>query len=175
MSARHNHTKRISVCAMMAALGVVILYMGSLISVADISMAVIASLLCILATIEYGRGAAFSLFFVTAVLSVVLLPQKSPSVMYALFFGYYPILKEMFERKKKFISWVLKELVFHAALIAIFFAFKYLLAENVQAHMIVYITGLILCEVIFVLYDIALTRLVSFYFFKLRDRFKFIR
>ena len=134
MPARRDHTKRITVCAMMAALGVVILYFGALVSVADISMAVIASLLCILATIEYGKPAAFSLFFATAILSVVLLPQKSPAIMYALFVGYYPILKETIEKRKRFVAWILKEIVFHIALVGIFFAFKYLFAENVTTN-----------------------------------------
>ena len=88
-----QRTKRIAVCAMLSALGVVVLGIGSVLSVMDISMAVIASLFCIFAVIEYGGAAPWLVFLVTGVLSL-LLPQKAPAAMYLLFFGYYPILKD---------------------------------------------------------------------------------
>ncbi|MBQ3000089.1 MAG: hypothetical protein IJD64_06490, partial [Clostridia bacterium] len=72
-----QRTKRLAVCAMLSALGVVMLGIGSIISVMDISMAVIASLFCIFAVIEYGGAAPWLVFFVTGVLSL-LLPQKAP-------------------------------------------------------------------------------------------------
>ena len=54
--------KKLAVCAMLSALGVVLLSLGALISVMDISMAVIASLLCIVAVIEYGGSAPWMVY-----------------------------------------------------------------------------------------------------------------
>ena len=42
---RKTNTKQLTVCAMLVALGVVLLWIGSVLEVAEISMAVIASLL----------------------------------------------------------------------------------------------------------------------------------
>ena len=158
---------------MLSALGVVLLYVGAFIEVVDISMAVIASLLCVVAVIEYGKGAPWTVFAVTAILSLLLLPNKSPALMYTLFFGYYPILKERFERLKKGISWLCKELVFNVALVLIFAASKYLLAESADFQIGLDIIGAVLSEDLFILYDIALTRLISFYIYKLRNRLGF--
>ena len=80
----------ITVCAMLSALGVVVLYLGSFIEVLDASMSVIASLMTVIVVIEFGRSASWSIYAVTAVLSLLLLPNKSPAVMYAAFFGFYP-------------------------------------------------------------------------------------
>ncbi len=158
---------------MLAALSVILLYLGSLVEVVDLSMAVIASLACVLAVIEYGKSAPWLVFGVTAVLSLVLLPNKSPALMYTMFFGYYPILKEKFEKKPLVACWVLKEIVFNVALVLIFIAMKMLLFLPDNIPFMLYLIAVVLCELIFVIYDIALSRLISLYVYRLRKRFKF--
>ncbi len=173
---RRAATRRLAICAMLAALGVVLLYVGSLIEIVDISMAVIASMLCVVAVIEYGGAMPFMIYGVTAVLSFLLLPNKTPAAFYALFFGFYPILKEKFERRGKVLSWVLKEIAFNISLAIIAtLAVLVMLGENNALLKNPYIIGVavLLCEAVFVLYDIALTRLISFYVITLRHRFKF--
>ena len=161
---------------MLSALGVVLLYMGSIIEVLDISMAVLASLACIIAVIEYGKSAPWAIYAVTSVLSLILLPNKTPAVFYAIFFGFYPILKEKFEKRSKAVCWVLKEIVFNICLLLMAAAAYFLttMGENTLLQMPTFIAiVIILAELVFVLYDIAMTRLISFYIISLRHRFKF--
>ena len=157
---------------MLSALGVILLYVGSVIQVADLSMAVLASLLCVFAVIEYGKTAPWLVFGVTSVLSLVLLPQKTPAVVYTLFFGFYPILKERFEKFDRVRCIVFKELVFNAALIVILLAMKFLFLEFADIPFMLYLIAIVLCEVVFLVYDFALTRLISLYVYKLRKRFR---
>ncbi len=167
--------KKLAVCAMLAALGVVLLTFGALIEVIDISMAVIASLLSIVAVIEYGGSAPWMVYGVTAILSVLLIPNKTPAVFYAFFFGFYPILKEKFEKKNMVMSWLLKEITFNISLALMGAAAIYLMLGTTNNDLItpVYIgIAVVLAEVVFVLYDIALTRLISFYIIHMRTRFK---
>ncbi len=173
--ADRNDTKRLTVCAMLSALGVVLLLLGSFIEVMDIAMAALASLLCIFAVIEYGGAAPWLVFSVTGVLSLVLLPNKTPAAMYVVFLGYYPIIKEKLEKLKKPISWLLKEVIFNVALVALFLIVKFLLMPNISEPLWMYVALVVLSEVAFVLYDIALTRLITFYIIKLRHRFKFMK
>ena len=170
-----SSTKRLTVCAMFAALSVVMLYLGSLVELFDISMAVIASLLCVVAVIEYGKGAPWMIYGATAILSLILIPNKTPAVLYAMFFGFYPILKEKFEKLPRVISWVLKEITFNVALAIAGVATVMLMLGTNNALINPLIVGIavILAEVVFVLYDIAMTRLISFYLINLRRRFKF--
>lgn len=169
---KRGGTKQLTVCAMLAALGVVLLYIGSLIEIVDISMAVIASLACVVVVIEYGGGAPWLVFFVTALLSLLLVPQKTPAVMYALFFGYYPILKEKFEKMRLVTGWIFKEAVFNIALAAIILCMRFVLLAYTDVPIIMYVVAVVLCEAIFVLYDVALSRLISFYVYRLRKRLK---
>ena len=157
---------------MLSALGVILLYVGSVIQVADLSMAVLASLLCVFAVIEYGKTAPWLVFGVTSVLSLVLLPQKTPAVVYTLFFGFYPILKERFEKFDRVRCIVFKELVFNAALIVILLAMKFLFLEFADIPFMLYLIAIVLCEAVFLVYDFALTRLISLYVYKLRKRFR---
>lgn len=170
-----NNTKKLTVCAMLCALGVVLLLLGSFVEVMDIAMAALASLLCIFAVIEYGGAAPWLVFSVTGILSLVLLPNKTPAAMYVVFLGYYPIIKEKLEKLKKPIAWLLKELIFNVALVALFFIVKFLLMPNVSDPLWLYAALIALAELTFLLYDIALTRLITFYIIKLRHRFKFIK
>jgi hypothetical protein len=162
-----------AVSSVLSALGVVMLYLGSMVEVLDISMAVIASLICVFAVIEYGKGYPWLIFSVTAILSLLLLPNKTPAVMYAAFFGFYPIIKEKLERLPRVISWLLKEIIFNVAfaIMAILVMFVFTIGE-VEIDF-PYVLGIVLLgELTFVLYDIAMTRLISLYIFKLRKRFK---
>ena len=176
-----RRTKRVAVSGMMVALGVIILYMGSLIEVLDISMAAIASLLCIIAVIEYGRGYAWMVFGATALLAMLVLPEKFTPSLYAMLIGYYPILKELIERIGKksvfnqmgfeVLRWTIKIIFFNCALVAFALVAVYLLnlpeSENWMK-----ITMLLLANATFVIYDIALTRLISTYLFRIRGRLR---
>ena len=161
---------------MLSALGVILLYIGSIIDVLDISMAVLASLACIIAVIEYGKSAPWAIYGVTTVLSLILLPNKTPAVFYAVFFGFYPILKEKLEKLNKITAWVLKEVVFNVCLVLMALAayFFITVGDNALLSSPIIIAGMaLLAELVFVLYDVALTRLISFYIVSLRHRFKF--
>ncbi len=171
---RKESTKRLTVCAMLSALGVVLLFLGSIINVIDISMAVIASLLCVFAVIEYGKSAPWLIYAVTAILSLLLLPAKTPAVMYLLFFGYYPIVKEKLEQQSRPVAWLLKELIFHLALAILMVLGHFLLFPTAELSGILfyYAAFVVLAEIAFPLYDVALTRLISLYLYRIRPRFR---
>lgn len=170
---RKEQTRKLTTCAMLAALGVVFLFLGTLMGgMLDISMAVVASLLCVFAVIEYGGSAPWLVFAVTGILSLILLPQKTPAVLYVLFFGYYPILKEKLEKRSRSVAWILKEVIFHVALaLMLFLAGKTLFTSN-ASPLLLYAAFILLAEIVFPIYDIALTRLISLYLYRLRRRFR---
>lgn len=177
---RSNRTKRVAVSGMMVALGVIILYVGSLIEVLDISMAAIASLICIIALVEYGRLYAWMVFAATALAAMLLLPEKFTPSLYVLLIGYYPMIKELIERVGKksakkvlfaAVRWGIKLLFFNAALLAVALVAIYILILP-ESEEWMQMTMILLANAAFVLYDVALTRMISAYFFRLRRRFR---
>ncbi|MBO5270296.1 MAG: hypothetical protein J6B77_05895 [Clostridia bacterium] len=167
--------RRITTCAILAALGVVLLYLGALVEVLDLSVGVLASLVCVFATVEMGGAWPWMVYAVVSILSLVLLPQKNPAVIFLLFGGYYPILKAYYERLRALPAWVLKLLHFNVALTAAFFLLKELFLAPDVAWMngaiwavIVYVAG----NATFLLYDFALTRLISAYLRVFREKLR---
>ena len=182
-----HRTKNLTASAILAAMGVSLLFIGMMIETLDLSMAALASFLCIFAVIELGGKYSWLIYAVTGVLSVILMPFNMAGWFYLLFFGYYPILKERFERLNKTLAWAVKLIVVNLALTAcitlasfLFYsgnmlkALKVMLgAENWGVYAII---GMwVLVNIVFIIYDIALTRLITFYFIKIRHRFKFLK
>lgn len=168
--------KQLTICSMLVALGVIFLGIGALLEVLDISMAVIASICVIIAVIEYGKGAPWMVYAAISLLSLLLIPNRLPAIFFALFFGFYPIIKEKLERKRKVVCWLLKELIFNvclAVIVALYFALFFQgISLNIPLPWLI-VAVILLCEVVFVIYDIALTRMIYFYVVNLRKRFKF--
>ncbi len=168
-----RRTKYLTVSAMLAALGVIILMLGSLVEVLDVTVAVLASLLGIYAVIEMGGAYPWLIWLVTSVLSLVLLPQKTPALFYACFAGFYPIVKEKLEKLKKPISLVLKIIVFHLCLAALLALMRLFLPDalNMDGIRWLPIVLYVMCFGCFLLYDFALTQLITYYLLRLRKRF----
>lgn len=165
--------KRLTFCAMLVALGVIFLGVGALVEVLDISMAVIASVCVIIPMIEYGKGTPWMVYAAISVLSLLLLPNKFPAALFALFAGFYPILKEKLERKNKVIRWVLKELIFNICLTVIVLLYFFLFFKGTVQVPWMIAVAIILAELVFILYDKAISKIIRIYVMEFRHRFKF--
>lgn len=169
----NTKTKSIALCAMMAALCVVILLLGSIITVLDLSCAAAASLVIIFCVIELGGAYPWLVWAVVSVISLLILPDKFGALVFFAFAGHYPVLKRYIERLPRIAQWAAKLILFNTVLTLIIWVSKTVLglAESEMNYTpLVYGAS----NLTFILYDIALTRLITFYIFKLRHRFKFI-
>lgn len=184
-----QRTTRIAASGMMIALGVIFLYIGSLIDTLNIIMAAGASLLCVMAVVDYGPGYAFMLYAGTGLAALLLLPVKFTPTVYLLLVGYYPMVKERLERlakrgtepadlkKAKHVRrlravgiFALKLCIGNAAIIALFLLARYvLLLPPSDKLLLLALWGM--ANVTFVLYDLALTQLISLYLCKRHKRF----
>ena len=170
---RHASIKRLTFCAMLVALGVIFLGIGALIEVLDMSMAVIASICVIIPMIEYGKGTPWMVYAAISVLSLLLLPNKFPAALFALFAGFYPILKEKLERKNTVIRWILKELIFNISLAIIVLLYFFLFFKGTIQVPWMIAVAIILAELVFILYDKAISKLIRIYVMEFRHRLKF--
>jgi hypothetical protein len=158
---------------MLVALGVIFLGIGALIEVLDISMAVIASICVIIPMIEYGKGTPWMVYAAISVLSLLLLPNKFPAALFALFAGFYPMLKEKLERKNTVIRWILKELIFNISLAIIVLLYFFLFFKGTIQVPWMIAVAIILAELVFILYDKAISKLIRIYVMEFRHRLKF--
>lgn len=117
-----NTTLALTFCAVLAALGTVIMLVGGVLGVATYAAPLLASCCLIPILTEYGRGRAWLAWGVTAVLSVLLCADKECAFFYV-FIGYYPIIRGRFERVGRKLVRLLLKLLFFAAAVAALYAF----------------------------------------------------
>ena len=153
----------------MAALGVAFMYIGALFEVLGLSTAAIASVCVLLVLTELGGRYAWLTYAVTGVLSLIVLPLKTAAILFLGFLGFYPMAKAFFEQK--FRGWrclVLKFLLLNACTFLMLLAVRYVVAEALWFE----ILALVVVNIVFVVYDIALTRLLRAYVFVWRKKLK---
>ena len=171
-------TKKLALSAIFAAVGVVILFLGSLLEVLDISAACIASLIVLFCLTEMGVAYAAGVYATVTVLSFIILPNKMAAFFFAFFFGPLPITKMLFEKlgtkTGAVLCWLFKLLLFNAELVAFWFLAKGLLEIPEKTFIIVLYA--VLSNAMFVLADILYGQLTRIYFRSIRKRIgKFLK
>lgn len=157
----------VALCGILCAAAMVIMLLGSLISALDLSAAVAAGLTVAVAVIECGMGWAAGLYTATSVLSLVLLPAKTPGLFYAIIGGIYPIIKAYIERiKNTAVQWAVKLVGFNVFFTVLIRVGRSVLFIEDPIKWYVYLLG----NAAFVLYDIAFSRMAMLYVKKIRRR-----
>ena len=136
-----------------------------------------AGMLIVFMVIETDKKWAFGVYAAVAILGVLLVPDKEVAVMYLAFFGYYPILKAVMESKlRPVLCWVLKIGSLLLTMVVSYFLMIKLMGvtiDEIDEFGVMAIPMLLgLCTFAFVLYDIALSKLVTLYMLKWRKYFK---
>ena len=160
-------SKKLAFAAILSALSVVLLYLGSAVTVFDLTAVAFASLLIMVAVMEEGGVYPYLIWLVSGVLSVMLLPDKFGAIVYLCFGGIYPILKAYYERLHPVLAWIVKVSTFNTMLLFMILMGKYII--GVKDDVLSFALPLILlCNFTFVIYDVATTHLATLYLVKFR-------
>ena len=165
--------KTLARCALFTALGVALNYLASVLPVASLAVVAVAGLLTAATVIHAGLPRAFAVFAVTAALSLLLAGDKSAPLLYAAFLGYYPALKSFLERRLRphLLCWAVKLLLFNAAFAALYLLASQILLSQLNTRLPwLAIQGL--GNLVFVIYDIGLSRLIGFYIRRISTHIK---
>lgn len=168
-------TVAISVCGLFIALSVVIMLIAH-IGVLSYAVPALAGALLVIIYLELGVKNAFIVYLAVSVLSFIIGVQPDAFLCYALFFGYYPFVKAYLERiKSKTVQWIVKVALFTVAFSLVLLLGMYVFGVPIDdmGYGIWYLVGLgIGLELMFVLYDIALTRVITLYIYRYQANFK---
>ncbi|MBR3438192.1 MAG: hypothetical protein IKH13_01645 [Clostridia bacterium] len=172
--------KQSSKCAIggiVAALSLVLMISVAIIPFLTYALPAAAGLLIVLVVIEIDKKWAFGVYVTVSILSLLLVPDKEVSVMYAAFFGYYPIIKAVFEKHlPAVLSYFFKAVCFVAAMLSSYFLmikFMGLELNELEEFGMLAIPLLIgMGLVAFIFYDFVLSRFVIIYDRKWRKYFR---
>lgn len=172
--------KQSSKCAIggiVAALSLVLMISIAVVPFLTYALPAAAGALMVFAVIEIGKSWAFGIYATVAILGIFLVPEKEVAVMYLAFFGYYPILKSIIESKFNcVVEWILKILSFVVTMTVSYYLMIKLMGVTIDEFdtygywAIPMLLGL--GTFAFILYDIALTKIVYIYNVKWRKHFK---
>ena len=114
-----NKTKNTAVSGLLTALSVVLMMLTTVIPVFMYVLPIATGLLVLLVAEITDKKWAFGVYLSTSVLALLLLTDKEAALTYALIFGYYPLIKDNLDKKKKPFSVLLKLLIFNCAAVII--------------------------------------------------------
>lgn len=171
-----KHSTKIAVGGLTTALCIILMFLTGLFPFATFALPAIAGALLVLIVIEINYSTAVLVYIAVSILSLILAPDKEAALFFVALFGYYPIAKGKIEGlRKTVLSYVLKFAIFNAS-IAIVYSSAYFIFNLTEVFTNDFgkYTALILIilgNITFLIYDIALTRVISIYVFRLRERF----
>lgn len=146
--------RRVATAGLAAALSVLVLYLAYLLNlvVPKISMLFVLSLLPVMLAYERSYAAAFLSYAAAALLSGLLFPITDAWLLYAAFFGWYGILRELIvTRLNRIWSWVILAAAFNVAFFALYFLASQLLFENIKIPHVLMIP---IAEAAFIVFEI---------------------
>ncbi len=168
-----KNSKVIAYSGVATALSVVMLFLGSIFWVLGYTMPLVASLVMIILLDSISQKSALLTFVSTSVISFILLNDKECVLLYVLFFGYYPLIKDKInDIQPKFLSYLLKFVTFNAAMVLTQILCVYVFGIPFDDMLGKWgIVVFVLClNLVFVVFDKLYTLLLKLYRIKLKKK-----
>lgn len=175
MSLSMKSSVKIAFCGMIAALSVALMFLTGIFPMATVALPALAGCLLIPVVAELGKAWGMGVYAVCGVLSFLLAPDREAVLIYLLFFGYYPALFPVLSRlKNRVLRWAAKLAAFNLALaveaLLVFYVLQMPLEEIGFLGGATPVVLVLLANVMFVLYDRVLERVIALYLQRLHGR-----
>ena len=162
---RKSAAAKVAYPAILSALALVLVYVGSVAPSGSWGIVAAAGLLPAAAVISVGLKAGFLCWAATAILAFLLVPDKFCVLLFGALFGLYPMMKSLIERlRKKPLEYVLKLAFFNAAFTAVYLVMSAAVAASLPQVLgssvwVLYLAA----NVVFLLYDYGFSKLIALY------------
>ncbi len=170
-------SKKAALCGLLGALMIIVMLLGSIVPIASLLCPAIAGLFLIPAIRECGMHNGISLYGATAILSLILLPDKEVALLFTMLLGPLPLLQPLLNRISPYpLRLLAKLLVCNLLLVLCYTLLLLVLAPaGLAAELGAYSRGmlsllLVLFNVMFIVYDICIAKITFLYECKLRNR-----
>lgn len=174
MMGRQSH--EIALCGVAAALGIVLLLLGCMIPGATYCAPPLAMLALLPVLSERGPRPALSVYGVTAILALLLAPDKESALVYLLL-GHYPVLRPTLNRLRlRFVRLLCKLAVFNSAVAVLYFLLRAVGLDVLNEELAGYawplwVAFLLGANLTFFLLDRALGQMTLLWQYRLRKLF----
>ena len=150
-------SKRIAVCGVMAALGVVIMMLGAFLGVGTYLAPMLVGVCLIPVGREWGARYQILLWIAISLLCLMLVSDPEENLMFLGLFGWYPVVRPVLQKLPPVLRGIVKLLLFNVAVIALELLVLLVLApESIGTALTVLL--LVLGNVTFFVYDLVIPR-----------------
>ncbi len=173
-----KNSAKVALGGIITALSLVTMLLTAVIPYLQYALPAIAGALLVLMVIEINKKWAFMTYVSVSILSVLILTDKETAMMYIAYFGWYPILKPVLESRIKTtpVCFLVKIIISNAAFILGYLivvkVFGIPIDEFQSAQKWVLPLFLAAANLMFVLYDICITKLVEAYLLRWQKKFR---
>lgn len=155
-------TKKIALGGIITAFSSVIITISNIIPMGLYSFPALAGIIIYIFSCLAGKSYALSAYTASSIISLLICTDKEAAVCFLLFLGYYPLLKAYIEKiKVKFISYLIKFVIFNAAVFFVYIVTVYVFFVPIEKFEILGINVplffIIILNFTFILYDYALS------------------
>ncbi len=157
-------TRLLARCAILTALSVTLLYLAGVLPAASLTLAAFAAVLPAAAVLQGGLRWGAMVWLASSALGLLLAPDKSMALLYALVLGHYTITKSLIERIGCLpAEWALKLLTFNLLLAGYRLLFGSFFEQSTDGIRVGTAALWLILNILFVLYDIGCTGLIATY------------
>ena len=166
-------TKKLTLSAMLIALGTALMALGAVIEVMDLTMCAIASLMVAFVYIEIGSPYTWLVWLCTSLATFICFSGSFVWMEYLAIFGVYPLIKAFIEKLPRGLWLIVKFVYVNAVIWALFFFVELVFSipffdgGSLIMNAVLYVVML----VAFFAYDMFITVAVRIYFARIRHRF----
>lgn len=158
-----------TICGVTASLALVLMLLTYINPFLTYTSPPFAGMLLILIMLEVGIGWSFGTYTAISLLALFLLSDKEAAVMFVVFFGYYPMLRAKLETiiGNKIIRYIIELIVYNVSMVISVVVSMYVFGVDYddfgEFGKFGFAMLLLLMNVIFVLYDFLLGKLIVAY------------
>lgn len=158
-----NNNKELALAGIMTAVTVILLFAAMIIPNMKLVFYGLSSLPMAVLLLETNRRTGIMFYIATAVLAMVLLPDKTAALPYVTVLGLYGLTKAIAEKfPNRVVEWIIKELYFNATLFIYGLLIYKIFIPDITFPIPIW--AIVICaEVIFVAYDYIYSICVWYY------------
>jgi hypothetical protein len=162
-------TAKLALCGVAAGLSAAVMVLGALVPVMTYALPALLGLPVLFLALEAGRPWALGVWLAVSTLGFLLAADKEVPLLYAGFFGHYPVCKALLEGRRlpRPLEWLCKLALFAAAMLVCYFVTVRVLGLPFEGPGWLgrWLAPAMLAAgaVVFVVFDVALTNGVTLY------------
>ena len=155
---------KVAVGGVVSSLCLLMMFLTGVFPLLGMAIPMYTGVLLLIVASEAGEKWAFLSYFAVSALSMFITPDKEAALLFIMFFGYYPGVRRLLEKKMKnfALKWLLKLVIFNAAIISAYWMITNVfgiydlidefgfLGDNLKEKLIIF------GDVTFVFYDITI-------------------